>query len=391
MKMEDMPVRLNLGAGDSVVEGYEPRDGARGDVLHPLPEADGSVDEIRASHVLEHFGHREVAAVVAGWVAKLKPGGALKIAVPDLRAIAEQYLAGTEAPVQGYLMGGQTDERDFHKACFDYEALAHLMRDAGLVAIKRWKSEIEDCASLPISLNLCGFKPPAAWPKVAAVISMPRLGFNDFWACAYQELGALRIPLRKMTGAYWDRDLAIGIQGALDDEDPEWILTADYDTVFNRHQVRDLLSVASRYPHADAIAPLQTARHHDSPLFTARLPDGQILQNIDRDQIVAGEVMKVESAHFGLTLLRASKLRALAKPWFSRKFDENGAYGDNGCDPDVNFWRQWKAAGNTLYVALRVPVGHCELMVRWPDLNLEATFQRPSEFWKTGAPANLWR
>lgn len=384
-------MKLNLGAADTVIEGFEPRDGARGDVLFPLPDEDGSVDEIRASHVLEHFPHGEVQAVINGWVRALKPGGVLKVAVPDLRAIAEQYLEGTELPIQGYLMGGQTDSRDFHKAVFDFEALAGALRAAGLVAVKRWKSEIHDCAALPISLNLCGVKPPPAWPKVAAVISMPRLGFNDFWACAYQELNAVGIPLRKMTGAYWDRDLAIGMQGALDDEDPEWILTADYDTVFTRHQVRDLLSIATRYPHADAIAPLQTARHHDAPLFTARLPDGQLVQNVDRAQIAEGEIMKVESAHFGLTLLRSSKLRALPKPWFSRKFDENGAYGDNGCDPDVNFWRHWKAAGNTLYVALRVPVGHCELMVRWPDQNLEATFQRPSEFWKAGAPGNLWR
>lgn len=384
--------KLNLGAGEFAIAGYEARDAKTGDVLWPLPDADASCDEIRASHVLEHFAHGQVAGVLAEWVRALKPGGQLKIAVPDLRFIAGQYLSGgSELPLQGYLMGGQTDRHDFHKAVFDAEMLAQLLRQAGLVAIKRWKSEIADCASLPVSLNLCGFKTPEAWPKVSAVISMPRLGFNDFWACAYQELAALNIPLRKMTGAYWDRDLSFGLQGALDDDDPEWILTADYDTVFTRHQVRDLLSIATRYPHADAIAPIQAARHHDSPLFTVRAPDGRIVHEVERDMIVQGELLKVESAHFGLTLIRAAKLKALAKPWFSRKYDEQGWYGEAGCDPDVNFWRQWKAAGNTLYTALRVPVGHCELMVRWPNLNLDTTFQRPSEFWKTGTPDDIWR
>lgn len=384
--------RLNLGAGDIAIPGFEARDAKTGDTLWPLPDAPETCDEIRASHVLEHFGHTQVLDVLKGWVKVLKPGGLLKIAVPDLKFIAEQYLSGTsELPLQGYLMGGQVDRHDFHKAVFDAEMLSQLLRQAGLVAVKRWKSEIADCATLPVSLNLCGYKPPQAWPKVSAVISMPRLGFNDFWACAYQELAALGIPLRKMTGAYWDRDLAIGLQGALDDDEPEWILTADYDTVFTRHQVLDLLSIATRYPHADAIAPIQAARHHDSPLFTVRLPGGRIVQEMDREQIVQGELLKVESAHFGLTLIRAAKLKALAKPWFSRKFDEQGTYGDSGCDPDVHFWRQWKAAGNTLYTALRVPVGHCELMVRWPNLNLDTTFQRPSEFWKTGTPDDIWR
>lgn len=384
-------MRLNLGAGDVEIDGYMPRDAKTGDVLWPLPDADESADEIRASHVLEHFPHSVVPDVLREWVRVLKPGGVLRIAVPDFEVLASQYLAGASLPFQGYVMGGQTDRLDYHKTIFDIDILADLLRKAGLVGIRRWTSEVQDCAALPISLNLAGTKPPMAWPKVAAVISMPRLGFNDFWACAFQELKAVGIPLKKTTGAYWDRDLAIGIEQELDAEDPEWILTMDYDTVFTRHQVMTLLDVAMRYPHADAIAPLQTARHHAMPMFTARLPSGELVREFDRDVLRRSEVIKAETAHFGLTLLRASKLKALPKPWFKREYDERGGYSDNGCDPDINFWRQWKAAGNTLYVALRVPVGHCELMVRWPDTNLEAAFQRPSEFWSDGLPANVWR
>jgi len=384
-------LKLNLGAGASPLEGYENLDGAKGDQLHALSYADGSVDEIRASHVLVHFPHGQVRLVLEEWVRKLKPGGCLKVAVPDLRQVAEQYLAGDGTYTESYLMGGQIDARDFHFAVFDEAKLTALLRGLGLVAIKRWKSEIEDCAALDVSLNLCGFKPPAAWPKVGAVVSMPRLGFNDFWACAYQELGALRIPLRKTTGAYWDRDLTLGIEQMMAEEDPEWVLTCDYDTVFNRHQVRDLLSIASRYPHADAIAPLQTARHHDAPMFTIRNESGEAVQSLSREALTAGEVLLADTAHFGLTLLRTEKLKAFPKPWFTRLFDPQGGYGEEGCDPDVHFWRQWKEAGNSLYVALRVPVGHAELMVRWPDVNLEATFQRPQQFWKDGVPSNLWR
>lgn len=382
-------MKLNLGAGSTAIKGYKPMDGKKGDTIYPLKAKD--VEEIRASHVLEHFPHGEVLSVLKNWVEALKPGGTLRVAVPDFRLISEHYLSGRRLPVQGYVMGGQTDDLDYHKVIFDEDILSALMREAGLVAIRRWTSEIEDCAALPISLNLAGTK-PGPIPRVAAVLSVPRLGFNDFWAAAYQELASLGIPMRKSTGAYWDRDLTIGIEQALDDHDPEWILTCDYDTVFTRHQVADLLSIASRYPHADAIAPLQTARHHDSPMFTLRDPDGELIQNVGRDVLCSGEVIRAETAHFGLTLLRAEKLRALPRPWFSRKFDSKGGYDmAEGLDPDVNFWHVWKDAGNSLYVALRVPVGHCELMVRWPDTNLEAAFQRPSEFWKGGPPENVWR
>jgi predicted SAM-dependent methyltransferase len=385
--------KLNIGDGGIEIPGYEGVDIKRGyDAVEIQGTIDDTYDEIRASHVLEHFPHRKVSDVIKEWVRVLKPGGVLKIAVPDFEMIARQYLSGAPLPTEGYVMGGQVDDHDFHKALFDRETLADLLRQSGLVAIRSWKSEIKDCASLPISLNLCGTKPPTKWPKVSAVISMPRLGFNDFWACAYQELASIGVGLHKTTGAYWDRDLANGIEKVLGEESPEWILTCDYDTVFTRQQVFSLLDVAMRYPHADAIAPLQTARHHNAPMFTARSTNGELAKDIDREVLEKHEVVKAETAHFGLTLLRASKLLELRKPWFRRTYSLDGELtGDDARDPDVNFWHHWKDAGNTLYVALRVPVGHCELMIRWPDINLDASFQRPSEFWAGGPPDNVWR
>jgi hypothetical protein len=386
-------MKLNLGCGEQELAGYENLDAKKGHSLLPLHGVeDGTVEEVRASHVLEHFPHGDIETVLREWVRVLAPGGVLKIAVPDFEVIAKQYLAGVALPIEGYVMGGQVDAEDYHKALFDREALGDAMRRAGLVAIRGWKSELPDCAALPISLNLCGTKPPAKWPKVAAVISMPRLGFNDFWACAYQELTKVGIGLKKVTGAYWDRDLAMAIEQTLAAEDPEWILTCDYDTVFTGAQVVTLLDVAQRYPHADAIAPLQSARHHAAPMFTARLPDGKLVDKIEHDILAQGEVIRVETAHFGLTLLRASKLRALPRPWFPRAYaPDGGLQGDGARDPDVNFWHGWKAAGNTLYVALRVPVGHCVLHIKWPDRNLEAAYQDPSEFWQSGPPENIWR
>ncbi len=181
--LERISIRLNLGAGEIKLEGYEPRDAAKGDVIFPLPDATASVDEIRASHVLEHFPHGHVQTVVNEWVRALKPGGELKIAVPDFEVIAEQYLRGAELPIEGYVMGGQIDARDFHKSMFDFEQLADVMRKAGLVAINGWKSEIDDCAAMPISLNLRGWKRPVKWPKVSALMSVPRLGFMDNFYC----------------------------------------------------------------------------------------------------------------------------------------------------------------------------------------------------------------
>jgi SAM-dependent methyltransferase len=380
---------MKLNIGDVVDhEGYKSYDIKRGSGdASKIDAVDASFEEVRASHILEHFPHGRILDVLREWVRILRPGGVLKIAVPDFRQIAEQYLAGAPINTMGYVMGGQVDEHDFHKTLFDHEVLSEALRDAGLIAIRRWQDDIDDCSRLPISLNLCGTKPPDVWPKAAAVLSSPRLGFNDFWDCAMLELAPL-MPFRRVTGAYWDRDLTHAIEESIADHNPEWILCCDYDTVFTRDQIYTLLDLAVRYPHADAIAPLQTARHHAAPMFTVRGNDGNLISGMAREDLARGEMLRAETAHFGLTLLRVSKLQAMPKPWYNRTYGPNG---ESDKDPDVQFWHNWKAAGNTLYVALRVPVGHCDLMVRWPSLNFEAMFQQPGEFHKNGIPENVWR
>ena len=77
-------VRLNLGSGRTPIPGWTNVDIKAGGSAYPLTQyADGSVDEIRASHILEHFSHHEVALVLREWVRVLKRGGKLYIAVPD--------------------------------------------------------------------------------------------------------------------------------------------------------------------------------------------------------------------------------------------------------------------------------------------------------------------
>lgn len=382
--------KLNLGAGATVIDGFEPRDAKNGDTIYPLPDADGSVDEIRASHVLEHFRRETIAAVLGDWARVLKPGGTLKIAVPDFHAIAKGYLAGEAMNVQGYVMGGQTDANDYHYAVFDEETLRDMLLHAGLVAVRRWESEIQDCAALPISLNLAATKPGGVRPKISAVISMPRLGFNDFWGCVLAQLSSRGIELRRVMGVYWDRKLTQAIEEVLKAESPDWILTLDYDTVFTSAQLESLIDLAIRHPEADAIAPLQASRHHAHPMLTVAGADGKNRAQIAREEL-AGELLKIRTAHFGCTLIRAAKVRELPKPWLWSQPDPAGEWSADAVDADIWFWRQWEKAGNSLYAALRVPVGHADLAIRWPDVNLETVWQSPREFLDDGTPESIWR
>jgi FkbM family methyltransferase len=155
-------LKLNIGSGDAItMKGYVNVDAKFGDMAFPLQYGDNTVDECRASHILEHFPQGQILDVLRDWTRVLKPGGVLKVAVPDLEVIAGEYVAGNPQglPLAGYLMGGQTDDHDYHRAVFDHTALSKLLFDAGLRDIGPWKSEVKDCASLPVSLNLMGRKP----------------------------------------------------------------------------------------------------------------------------------------------------------------------------------------------------------------------------------------
>ena len=380
-------MRLNLGAGDVPVDGYTSMDRKTGHEIYPLKHADGSVDEIRASHVLEHVSHTQTLNVLIDWVRALKPGGLLKVAVPDLDVIYSLYQSESDAPIEGYLMGGHVDADDHHGAIFNYGKLYDLMKAAGLVGIERWTSEVKDCAALPVSLNLQGYKVPDKWPKVGAVMSVPRLGFMDNFFCSYQ-LPKLGIELRKYSGAFWGQCLTRAIEESLEDG-VEYILTVDYDTIFTRDDVQALMLIMMQHPGIDALAPLQASRTKATPLMTIK-QDGKNISNVPYETFEP-PTTPISTAHFGLTLIRAERLKRLPRPWFAGTPGKDGAWGDDRTDDDIHFWRQWDAAGFSLHLANRVAVGHAELMIRWPGQDLQAIYQHPSEFWGEGKPGGLWK
>jgi SAM-dependent methyltransferase len=62
------------------------------DIRKGLPHSNNSVDHIYCSHVLEHLSFEDARKVLKECHRVLKPGGCIRIVIPDLKVFAKKYL-----------------------------------------------------------------------------------------------------------------------------------------------------------------------------------------------------------------------------------------------------------------------------------------------------------
>ena len=141
-------MKLHLGCGHRYIPGYVHIDLLRAphvDIVGPvekLPFSASSISLIYASHLLEHFGRYEYKQVLAEWFRVLKPGGVLRLAVPDFAACAAIYyesgLVDGLSGLVGLLVGGQRDDNDYHKMIFDEAFLRRDLLSTGFNEVRHW-------------------------------------------------------------------------------------------------------------------------------------------------------------------------------------------------------------------------------------------------------------
>lgn len=72
------------------------------DLTQPLPFDEGAFDAVYASHVLEHFSRDQAGRFLEECWRVLRPGGILRLAVPDLEWLARRYLLALEDAAAGF-------------------------------------------------------------------------------------------------------------------------------------------------------------------------------------------------------------------------------------------------------------------------------------------------
>jgi hypothetical protein len=71
--------------------------------------------------------------------------------------------------------------------------------------------------------------------------------------------------------------------------------------------------------------------------------------------------------------------------------NDDGIWDEGKVDADINFWNNWNKAGNTLYLAPRVIVGHMQELVSWPTHDMTPIHQTCSDYDKSGIPMEVLR
>tara|TARA_R110000824_G_scaffold9783_4_gene43265 strand:+ start:3435 stop:3962 length:528 start_codon:yes stop_codon:yes gene_type:complete len=144
-------MKLHLGCGGAYFDGWVNVDISNDTKADHLDDVstletidDGSCDLIYASHVLEHFGRNEYEEVLRVWQKKLKDGGILRLAVPDIGSAFRWYNGENLQELLGIFYGGQRTSYDYHKMGFDKHGLSTKLKELGFKNIENWDWKVTE-------------------------------------------------------------------------------------------------------------------------------------------------------------------------------------------------------------------------------------------------------
>lgn len=108
-----------------------------------IPFKENTVDLIYASHVFEYFDREEASVVLQIWKKCLKPGGTIRLAVPNFEQYVKLYtekklsLDNFLGPLYGkWEMNESTTI--YHKTTYDFNSLYNLLDKNGFKNIRLW-------------------------------------------------------------------------------------------------------------------------------------------------------------------------------------------------------------------------------------------------------------
>lgn len=150
-------MKLNIGAGHTRIEGFLNVDHEKFPETDMVSKADkldfakdGSIEEIYASNVLEHYGYPQALDTLKEWARVLISKGKIYISVPDMIAITEYINRnGWDRWIGDIVYGGTEIYEDRHSSGFDFNMLNGYLAIAGfgnIYKIDKFPFDLIDCS-----------------------------------------------------------------------------------------------------------------------------------------------------------------------------------------------------------------------------------------------------
>ena len=161
LKKQKGAVKLNVGCGTDYKKGWINIDNnsdnnikkldLNWDMRKPLPFPDNSVDFVFNEHFFEHLTPDEGRASMQDLMRVLKPGGVMRIAMPDLESVVDHYLhvpLDQDQVVKDFKLDFIKTRAEWmnisfrwwgHQWLYDWEELTRRLDEAGYTKVKRQK------------------------------------------------------------------------------------------------------------------------------------------------------------------------------------------------------------------------------------------------------------
>jgi hypothetical protein len=153
-----------------------------GDIVKGLPVADGSVQRLYASHVLEHLAYEDAIIAIRNSFKALAPGGVFRLIVPDLAARARRYIQRADR--------GDTD------------AAEEFMESTVLGRRRRPKGPLGGVSAL-----FGGAQHLWMWDEASMAQALTRAGFTDVRRCRSGDSGDAMFDVVEDQGRFVDGDI----------------------------------------------------------------------------------------------------------------------------------------------------------------------------------------
>lgn len=342
-----------------------------------------SLDEIDATDTLDRIPYLQTLETLRKWNGYLRDGGTLRLSVCDFDEVVEVYTKGGGDP-EPMLCG----PRGMTQAVFNRRKIAEVLNMAGFEIVGggegslNWK---ENRGRISVTVKKRSRPDPTLPLNVHAIMSLPRIAWTDTFAHILDTVAHLGMPFTKSTGVFWGQCLQRLMEGVVREGKSKYILTIDYDSIFDARDVLRLWQVMEENPDIAALCPLQIGRDRDSCLVQFVNPDGTNRREIMSNELFA-EALDIKNGHFGATLIRCDAIAKIPKPWFLGEPNSEGRWEDGRVDDDIYFWHKVREHGGRVAVCPKVRIGHLQCIISWPADDLSVRHQYLSKYHEDGRP-----